>query len=504
MSVRLISRPCSPWVLIPLSFFFCLSIVNANEKSDMERLDAIQTVSDRDNEEGLRQLQDFKSKLTAETTETVRLETLKILVNLYSDAGKIKSSNSTVTELLQFAEAHHNKEAIALAQISQVFRILDGGKPDLALVKLKEVQDSIKASKDPEVNYRLHATFGSIYLVTGEFEDALSHYLEALRLSDYQPRRKIQSRLYRLSSIASLYFNMKDPEKSLATIKEAMLLSPYARAPKIFVSLLTTQAISFSILGKQNEAFEAHQKILKIAVDSNMPNEMVTALVNISDHFLVVRNYKRAEQFAKQALEKAEAIKAIDNASFAKINLGFAICGQGNLTQGMDYINEALAYLKVSKHKPDLEVIIGDISNMYERAGLYKEALATLREQQTLSTELFHSDRIIAVTSLQEKFNADQRQKQIALLAKENSLKDEEIKNKRLQLLASFLLVGGIIITSFLVLKLNRRQAKIRTQETLVQSQLVLVDVLQKSERELENKVITRTWELTQDRKSVV
>ncbi|MES2049268.1 MAG: tetratricopeptide repeat protein, partial [Pseudomonadota bacterium] len=339
--------------LFSMTIALCFSLLvnkpaHADEKFDMERLDAIQTVSDRDNEEGLRLLQDFKSKLTAETTDTIRLETLKILVGLYYDAGKIKASDATVTELLQFAEQHHNKDAIALAQITKSFRILDDGKPDLALAKLKEVQESVKNSKDPEVNMRLNSAFGVMYKLTGKFEQALTHSLEALRLSEYQPRRKIQARLYRLYAVATLYWNMKDPEKSLATIKEALALSPLASAPKISASLLTAQGIALSSLGKHDEALDAYQKSLKIGIESSMPSVESTALINIADHFLIAKDYRQAEFYSRKAIVKAESINDKDGIASGKVNLGFALGGQGKIAQGVSYVNEVIAYFQAS------------------------------------------------------------------------------------------------------------------------------------------------------------
>ena len=465
--VRLISLTaalCAPLLLNTAAF--------ADEKSDMARLDAIQTVSDRDNEEGLRQLQEFKSRLTAETTDAVRLETLKILVSLYYDAGKIKSSDATITELLQFAEQHHNKEAIALAQISRCYQMLDDGKSELALAKLKEIEESVKTSKDPEVNMRLHSAFGVMYKLNGKFELALTHLLEALRLSDYQPRRKVEARLYRLYAVATLYWNMKDPEKSLATIKEALALSPLASAPKISASLLTAQGIALSNLGKQDEALDAYQKGLKIGSDSNIPSVEITALINISDHFLITKEYRKSEQYSRQALAKAEAIKDKDGIAGAKVNLGFALGGQGKISQGVAYINEVIAYFKASDSKSDVESIIGELSHMYENAGLYKEALAATREQQTLSNELFRSDRAIAVAGLQEKFNADQRQKQIELLAKENDLKDADIRNRRLQQIVTLLGAVVTVMAGIFIFLLYRRVRKVNEQLQQANTQL--------------------------------
>lgn len=475
MSTTINSIPRSIWATILLGLL-CLSLICspsfADEKADVDKLDAIQAVSDRDNKEGLKQLQEFKSQLTSQASDAVRLATLKLLVVLYSDAGKIKSADATITEFLQFATEHHNKNAVALAQISKSFQILDEGKPELAIVKLKEVQQSIQGNTDPEVNMRLNSAFGVMYKTSGKFEQALTHYLEALRLADLQPRRKIQARLYKLDAIAALYFSMKDSEKALATTKEAIALSPLANVPKTLASLTMTQGIALSNLGRNEEALEAYKRTLKIAIDSNMQSVEAYALNNICDHYLIMKDYRKAEIFAKQAIAKAEMIGEKAAIATPKLNLGFALMGQGKIKEGAEYVDEGIQFYKESNSILDVESIMGELAGMYEKAGLYKEALSTLREQQKLSDELFRSDRAIAVAGLQEKFNADQRQKQIELLAKENDLKDADIKNRRLQQVVTLLGAVVTVMAGVFIFLLYRRVRKVNEQLQQVNTQL--------------------------------
>lgn len=451
-------------ILVLLSFVYCSLPANADEKSDMERLDQIQTVSDRDNEEGLRQLQDFKSKLTAQTSDTIRLETYKVLVSLYFDAGKIKSAEATIAEFLEFAEKHHNKDAIAMAQISQSLQILDNGKPDVALAKLKEIQESVKNSKDPEVNLRLNIAIGAVYNTQGKFEQALAHYLEALRQSDLQPRRKLQSKINRLLTIANLYWNMKDPEKSLATANEALALSSSVNSPKIVASLSNIQGITLSTLGRDEEALEAYKRELKIGIEANMPNAEAIALSNISDHYLIAKDYKKAEYYSRKTIAIDEVVGDKGGLATAKMNLGFALMGQGKIKEGIDYVNAGINYYKDSHSTVDVESSIGEFASMYEKVGMYKEAYLTLREQQTLSNELFRSDRAIAVAGLQEKFSADQRQKQIELLAKENDLKDATIKNNRLRQIITLLGAVVTVMAGVFIFLLYRRVRRVNEQ----------------------------------------
>ena len=449
-------------VLLALSLFSLDA--SADEKSDMERIDAIETLSDRDNKEGLRQLQEFKSKLTAETSDAVRLETLKILVILYYDAGQIRSADATITEFLQFAEEHRNKEAVALAKISKTFKILEDGNPELAIAKLKEIEESMKGSKDPVFLRRLNSAYGVMYRVAGKFDQALDHYLTALPLSDLQPRRKVQYRLYTLDSIASLYYDMKDPEKALATTKEAIALSPLANAPKTLGSLTMLQGIVLSTIGRQDEALDAYKKALQIGIDSSMPGTESTALNNISDHYLVSHDYKNAEVFARRAIAKAETIGDKSSAVTPRINLGFALVGQGKVKEGLEYVNTGIQFYKDAKSVLDVESLTGELASALEKAGMYKEALATLREQQKLSNQLFRSDRAAAVAGLQEKFNAEQRQKQIELLGKENDLKDADIKNRRLQQTVTLLGAIVTVMAGIFIFMLYRKVRKVNEE----------------------------------------
>ena len=95
---------------------------------------------------------------------------------------------------------------------------------------------------------------------------------------------------------------------------------------------------------------------------------------------------------------------------------------------------------------------------------MYKEALATLRQQQKLSDELFRSDRSKAVASLQEQFNAKQRQKQIELLAKENALKDADIRNHHLQQVITLLGAMVTVMVGIFIFLLYRRVQRINKQ----------------------------------------
>lgn len=452
--------------LLVIALLCMNSTAHAQTRPDFSEIEVIHSLSDRDNTAALKQLQEYKEKLGKDANYALRAEVLKTLIGILYDAGKIKEADAANAELLQLARAQKDNDMINMALIGEAFQMLDQGKFAMALVKLNDIQQSLRDSKNAEVQMRLNIAFGMVQLAIGNFDKSLPYFLEALKLADQIPRRRAQAKLYRMESIARLYLNMHNAEKALETTNEALAMLPGIDSPKITSSLQMTRGLALIDLGRHDEALEAYKTVLQIATDAGMPAVAATALGNIADYYLHVRKFTEAERAARFSLEKAQAVNDPFAMAIAKANIGFALAGQKKFAQGIGYINEAKKFFMETGSKSDVENLLSEIGNMYEAADMYKEALATVREQQKLSDELFRSDRARAVATLQEQFNAQQRQKQIELLARENQLKDADIKNRQLQqlvlMLAAVIMVMAGMVVFFLYRRVRKTNEKLR------------------------------------------
>ena len=447
-------------------------IAFADEAVDLAHISDIQTLGDSDNTEALKRLLDVKQKQTIATPIQIRLETLKVLADLYYDAGKIKSSTATINELQTLARAEKDLEGIVIAQIMATYQLIDDGKPQQALNALMTINESLPPQVSAELRMRLNSAFGTASYLLGNFDSSLKYFLEALRLTDDLSTRKVESRIRRLDSIAKLYIAMKDPEKALATIDDALEISPLARAPKILASLSISQGVAFANLNRDDKAVEAYLRALQISRDAGMLTSEVICLIDISDHYLAMNEYKKAEEFARQSLQRAETLGDKPSIAIARVNLGFALAGQGKITNGVELVNGVVHEFMDAGKKTDAESIIGELANMYERAGMYKEALSTLRLQQRLNNELFSSDRSKTVAALQEQFNAKQQKKQIELLAKDNALKDADIRNHRLQQVITLLGAMVTVMVGIFIFLLYRRVQRVNKELREANTQL--------------------------------
>lgn len=444
----------------------------ASEAGSVPAIDRILNEADANNTSALEHLEAMYAHQGNATPPQLRMQTMLALIGLYYDAGENKRSDAMLADLSRLARQTNNAEFIAQAEILKAIRLVDGGHADQALSQLLLVQKKLPANPSAELNMRLNSALGRAYFLTGNFDGSLHCYLEALRLTEFLSSRQVQQRILKLDAVAQLYVTMKDPEKALATIAEAMKLSPQTNFPKAYASLSINEGMAYSDLKQPKQAFEAYLRALKTARAAGAQMLELVSLIDLTDYYLTVKDYKNAEQYARIAMRRAK--QADDNQSYmvAKVNLGFAIAGQGRINAGMEYVNDMVKYLLDADRKTDAETVLRDQADVYEQAGMYREALNTLRQQQRLSNELFRSDRSKAVAALQEQFDAGQRQKQIELLARENQLKDAEIRNHNLQLLV--VLLGGIatILGGLFLLSLYRRVKRINQQLMEANSQL--------------------------------
>jgi diguanylate cyclase (GGDEF)-like protein len=456
--------------LIAISVF-CQS-ARADDRAILAQLDAIQTLSDKNNDEGLRQLIEFRKNLPSDASSRIRLDTLSVLSGLYFDAGNNKLGEAAVDELKLLARQLKDHDTLLLIEIFDGYSVLEKSGFDAAILYLEKLLLKVSKTTSVNVRYRYSLTFATIYSGAAKFDLALKNYLDMLKLCDQLPRRQLQAKMATLNRISSLYLSMKDPVKALESATDALAVPDARLSPKAFVDISISRALALSALQRNDEALAELEKTLKIAKHENLPYGVEAALANMADQYLIKKEYKKAEQYAKDAGEKAALLESKSGVALSKINRGFALGGQGKVKQGAELVIEGTEYYKNNNQKLDIEEIYGELSYMYERAGWLKEALEYVRAQKKISDETFQSDRSKAVAMLQEQYESEQRKKQIELLAKDNSLKDADIKNHRLQQVVAILASLVAVFVGGFVYMLYRRSKKLNEQLQEVNSQL--------------------------------
>lgn len=445
----------------------CAALACAHAQSPVQdRIEALVTLSEKDNHAALQAMLALQAGPDAPTQYSDRRRYLHALVGMQIDTAQIEPARATVAELKTLALANNDSVGVVLADVDAAHLASLSGQTNAALVQLQALQERAVGTGHDEALWHFYMTLANVRLTLGQFEASLDSAFKAQQHGQLRKHHAHASHVRGLNMLATVYMAMNNWDKALQVIAEALPIAEKAELTKLRGTLYLNQGAALASLGKAVQSVDAYQKALAIGQEAGVVGLQATAINNLSDSYLIAKNYTKAEAYARQAMSKYQAAGEQAGYAIARCNLGFALMGQGKTAAGVAEVRAALGDVRAAGATTDEEGILGELSRMYEQAGLYREAVATIREQQVLSAQLFRADREKTVAAMQEQFDTVQRQKQIELLARENSLKDAEIANRRLQqivtLLAAVLTVAAGGFVYLLYLRVRKTNAKLR------------------------------------------
>lgn len=439
------------WVLGIGSMLMGLHGAALAEPTILERIEALLELSEKDNADALNQIVALNPTLGAGTPYAERRTYLVALITLQVDAAKMGAAEASITELLELAQKNKDDVGMVLATSRAAAMMVLAGKTDAAISKLMAIEPVALRTANSEVLWNFYIVLANAQLTVGRFEPALENTIKSLQYAKDRPNGAKIAHMRSLNLMASVYMAMTNWDKALQVVQEGLVIAMEAGSSKRAGTFYLNQGVILTSLERAKPALESYKKALKIGQEAGLVGLQATALNNIGDSYLIAKNYPKAEVFARQSMVKFKEAGQMGGVATAQSNLGFALMGQGKVREGVAQIRAAIQFNQDAGAKADQESILGELGRMYEEAGLYREAVAAIREQQALTAQLFRADREKSVATLQEQFDSVQRQKQIELLARENSLKDAEINNQRLQMIVTILgaivtVMGGIFV----------------------------------------------------------
>jgi len=432
-------------------------------------LSEIELLSQQSPQKALDRLHAIQAGMDANTPYEVKQRLLREEIWLLEDAGQMDESYQVERQAYDLAIAHKDPATAARASLGEVHRLLGLNRPDDAQRLLDKIVATAPKDLPTLSSVAFARTQGDILNAKARYDKALEFFLDALSKLEGdplagEPRATLHTR------IAQVYINNDHPQKAVETAERGLAENGVALRTR--GSLQFAEAIARLRLGKKQEALDAFQKALATAERAGLAGLEAAIRGNISDFFLQQKDYPRAELEARKALEVSKKVKEKNMLLMAEANLGFALMGQGKLAAGLPYIDGVIRDMRDAGATADLEAMLDEKGRMLESAGKFADALAVVREQQDLQLRNARNTRDKAIAAMQEKFDATQRTRQIALLKRENDLKDAEITSRRTVQVASTFAALLTIIAGAIVFVLYRRAARSNAQLKLLNTQL--------------------------------
>jgi hypothetical protein len=196
---------------------------------------------------------------------------------------------------------------------------------------------------------------------------------------------------------------------------------------------MTIASIIYAALGRSEDELRTSEAALDYARRSGAKRQQVLATANLADFYLKRHDYDTALRLAQQALPLAREVKDRSSESVALTNAGLALIALGQHDAGRALVREALVLEERAGALTQMLDIQEELGHALERAGLLREAWQALSEHRRLADEVYQRKQQQAVLELQEGFDAERRQRELAELQTDNQLKEAQLTQRDLQ-----------------------------------------------------------------------
>jgi len=323
--------------------------------------------------------------------------------------------------------------AAAAAGLLRARSAARGGPAGRADRLLTEAMTRLPANAPASLRLRFVDAHAEIKRNLGKFDLAIGLYQQAVALADalapLQPWRRSDAR----SSLAYALAQAHQLDRALEINREGALIAQ-ASGDLLAQSLtMTIDGILFGMAGRTADELRASQAAIEFARQAGAKRREVLAIANLADFYLKREDYATALRLALEALPLAREVKELSTESVALTNAGLASIALGRHDEGKALVRQALMLEERSGALSVMLAIQLEYGEMLERVGLLRDAWTALTEYRRLADEVFQRQQQQAVLELQESFDADRRQRELAALQTDNGLKEAQLLRRELQ-----------------------------------------------------------------------
>ena len=260
-----------------------------------------------------------------------------------------------------------------------------------------------------------------------------------------------------LSTTATIYLNLDQFDSAFATYQRTLQLAERNGDQNRIGIVLSNLGTTSLGMQKPEQALGYLERALPILERYSTDVHVLTALGNIGGA------QRRLERY-DEALKTNERIIALAQKSDQKVSLADALTDTGQILTQLKRYDEAVPYLtravdlsktaalKRNEREAELQWV-----KLYEAKGDYRSALEHFYRQDALRSDLFTEERARATAELQQKFEADKRERE--LVARQLELVAQ--RNSRNFFIALSLLVLVVAIANYGRYRGKRREAEL-------------------------------------------
>ncbi|HSH51125.1 MAG TPA: tetratricopeptide repeat-containing sensor histidine kinase [Bacteroidales bacterium] len=365
--------------------------------------------------------------------------------------------------------------ASALSQLGVVYKYQS--EYDSALFyynKSLAIFDSLAMDYERAINLN---RLGNVYKRFGSFDHSIDCFLQALGIfENFNDTRKIIS-LY--NNLGVLYFDLGDYNEALRyyflnlELREKSGITSGMHYAYMNIGNVYQQ---FAFLDSEPEYYQRSNEYYLKAMYSLQSES------NRYDRFLLYHNlatnseqlerFDDAKKYARKAIELGTQVGAKELMVYSIQCLGNTYIKEGDSKKGIKYLEKSYTLAREIKDIRKQHRLSKNLFDVYERLGDAEKALQYLKDYVYYEDSIFSLNRKAQIVELEKKYEAKQREQEIALLKQEKDLQQTQlaknkIENKQAKFQRAVLVVSIILAIGFIIYFWNESKKRKKINQLL-------------------------------------
>jgi signal transduction histidine kinase len=300
---------------------------------------------------------------------------------------------------------------------------------------------------------------GVAYRVMGDYSQSISYYFEGLDIASQHGLKEQEG--YAYLNIANLHIYQEHFNNAVENVSKAKAIAQETNNSDMLAYVYLYYGRALLLNSQIDSAVIYYEKSLKIRQEINLVSGQAVCLKYIGDAYFKKANYQKALENYNSSLTiiDKEVNKNLHSnllVMLSKINLI-----NNNYKEAFEQAQQGLAIaheIDAGLPKRDASQVLADI---YLSRNDYKTAAKYLHSVNCYNDTLFNRQLSEKIFFLQYQMDRQQKQTQINLLNKDNTIKELEINRSRTFIFALssiVLLLGGFFVVALITLKVRREK----------------------------------------------
>jgi tetratricopeptide (TPR) repeat protein len=275
-----------------------------------------------------------------------------------------------------------------------------------------------------------YSNIGNLYDIQGNYDQALTYHYKALKIRENLQNQAGMAISY--TNLGNIYNTLKQLEKAIENYRQALRLNDPAKNPRQRASILGNLGSAYFQLDSLDKALQMHQEALLL---NRQLKDKTGETNNLNDIGLIYakrQQFDQAQTYFSQGLTLIESIGNKEKTCIALSNLATNLRKQKSLDQAYQYAEKSYHLAKSIPSKLQVRQALKTMADIKydQKDGL--KAYQLKEEALVYHDSIFNEASIKQINELQTKYETEKKEKEIELLSKQQKINELALNEQRL------------------------------------------------------------------------